>query len=240
MVTREQVIEEAKKLGLTLTDAQIDAHVTLGRLPEKAAGSSSGDKSEEDDADGEKDLTAGMKERLRKEKEKRSKLEKDMAETAKKLKEFEDANAAKSRSDAEKKGEYDKLIQEANDAKARFESGSKAFSDRYKEHAIQGEVKTALLAAGVPKDRLPKAIKLFDISKVDFEFTDEAKLEYEVDGLDALVEEFQKDNDFLFTGTGNENDDTNFIPQTRRPKPGLPKPDKAKEDLKKRHPRLFN
>jgi len=116
--------------------------------------------------------------------------------------------------------------------------------DNFRQKSITAEVQTALLAAGVPADRLPKAVKFFmaeNAASIDFEFTDEAKLEYSIDGIAEAVEAFKKENDFLFV-EGDPNPNPSGFQPTKRPPKGTPaanSTEKAKEEFKKRFPRVF-
>ncbi len=241
-VTKEQIVAEAQKLGLTLSDAEVSAYVIIGRLPEKAAGSPPGGKDDDDDLDDGKDLTKNMRERLKKEKEKRTTVEGDLTTALAKLKAFEDATTESQRKESEKKGQYEKLLTEVTTQKTELETASKNLKENAKKLFISTSVNAALLTAGVPADRLPKAIRLFELDKVGFEWKDEKALVGEVDeeGLKELVEAFKKDNDFLFTEPEPEPGAGGFQP--RKPPAQSPKEkdtEKAREELKKRHPRVF-
>ena len=98
-------------MPVTLTPEQVNAYVTIGDLPVKReAAPPAGD--DDDDLDDADKLTAGMKARLAKEKEKRKALEKQIADNAAALKALQEKEAEKNRSDSEKKGEYEKLLTE--------------------------------------------------------------------------------------------------------------------------------
>lgn len=216
MITREQIEQEAKKLGIALTEDQINAYVTLQRMPEKsAAGSQPGDNDDDDDLDKDT-LTEGMKRRLAKEKEKRSTLQKQVDDLNGKIQEFERLKSDKDRTEAEKKGEYEKLLGEIKAEREKIALQSKSMKERVKSNAIQSEIKTALLKAGVPSDRLPKAVKLFDLSKVEFDWTNEEALEYEIESVDSLVESFKQENEFLFDGEPESSNHNSFDYNSRR------------------------
>jgi hypothetical protein len=201
-VTKDDVLSKAKELGLTLTDEQVNAYVVIGELPvkkEDGTGTPPDDgASGDDDVSEDKGLTEGMRVRLRKEKEKRLALK---AEFDKNQKELEDLrNREKERQvDKDKaKGDWEKLVKDTQDEKSRFEALAQKSKDKFKDNAVRVAVESALLEAGVPSDRLSKAVRLFDIGKVEFAWTKEDDLEYEIDDFKSEVEAFKKDNNFLF------------------------------------------
>lgn len=237
-VTKEMVEAKAKELGLTLTPEQVLVFTTLGVLPTKGeSGSQPGGEEEPGNEEDDKDLTAGMKKRLEKERLKREKLATEHAENLKKLKAFEDEAANKTRTESEKKGEYDKLLAETKASKEKLDSSLKTVQESYKQKAIESEVRNALLEAGVPSDRLPKAVKLFLLEKSDdvkFEWSDAEKFESEIDGVTEAVESFKKDNDFLFgeSENTNQNNGTGFNPLRRQPDGSKSKEKTAESRLK--------
>jgi len=213
-ISKEEVQAKAKELGVDLSDEQVNAYVLINTLPTKEA--EKPDPDNDDDGD-DKDLTAEMKKRLAKEKEKREKLAQEKAELEKKVKEAEAAKADKDRKDAEAKGEYEKLLKENQERAEKMEQEKKALRDSIKASAIKSEVKTALLAAGCSKENLPKALRLFDLSKVEFSWVDEEKLEHEVEPVDSIVEAFKKDNAFFFaTEDGSQSYTPNLSNNHRR------------------------
>lgn len=204
-ITKEQVSEEAKRLGLTLDESKINAYVTLGVLPTKGGTvPPSGDEDEDDDEN--KDLTRGMQDRLRKEKEKRLAIKAQLDANLKKLKELEEMEALKSAEKDKEKGNWEKLSKEALDAKAKADAIAVAAKDKFKATAIRSRLETELLKAGVPADRLSKAVKLFDSSKIDFSWSKEDALEFEIEELGSEIEVFKKENYFLFVKTGDGDD----------------------------------
>lgn len=241
-VTKESVIEESKKLGLTLSEDQINAYVLIGRLPEKASDSTPGDTNhndDEDDLEKDKDLTAGMKERLRKEKEKRNALKFQHDEALKKLKELEDKEALKNAEKDKEKGNWEKLNKEAQDAKTKADEVVLKAKEKFKGNAIQTRLESELLKAGVSAERLSKAVKLFDSSKIEFEWLNEDSLDYSIEDFGSEIENFKKDNDFLFTG---DNSSGNHGYQGRN-QPGnggsQTSKEKKREEVRKKYPNLF-
>lgn len=248
-VTKEIVEAKAKELGLTITPEEVALFVKMGVLPAKAEPDSSsrggGDDGNGDgDGDGDDNLTDVMRKRLNKEKEKRVAMQRDFEAKSKRLEELENIMKDKTRSDSEKKGEYDKLLKETTDLKEALNKNIAFVQNNFREKTIESEARSALLSAGVPSDRLPKALKLFLLEKgadVNFEFTNKDKFEYDIDGVSEAVEAFKKENDFLFVEGGDTNQDPNKFNPVRKPPKGTP-PDaseKAKEALRKRFPRIF-
>ena len=211
VVTKEQVQEEAKKLGITLDDEGVAAYVKIGLLPVKEAGSLPDDDDDDDDDDTSKDgLPKGVKERLSRLAKQRRDARDQAAALQKKLDEQKKVLDDQTREEAEKKGEYTKLLDELQKKEKTLTDQTATVKARFQQAAVEREVESALLIAGVPSNRLAKALRLFDSDKVEFEWTDEEKFEYEIENFDELVETFKKENDFLFAGTGegDENEDT--------------------------------
>lgn len=207
-VTKEQVLEEAKKLKLQLSEEQVGAYVLIGALPKAAdTGSTTGDDNDDDDADdkdsGDKD---GAQKRIKQLAEQKRALKKEKEDLAKKLKELEDAKADAARKTDEGKGNYEKLTAETAAAKKKAEDAIVTIKERMKKGAVESAAKEALRDAGVPVARLAKAIKLFDLQSIEFDWTNEEALEYEISDFKPTVDAFKKENDFLFNS--DEQDET--------------------------------
>jgi hypothetical protein len=239
-VTKEQVVEEAKKLGIELDDAKINAFVLIGELPKKdSAGSHTddggGDGGGDDDPDhkGGKGAEARIKKLVDARKATQAALDAANAE----LKKFKDAQDAAARKDAEAKGQYDKLIADADKATKAAEAAVAAAKERVKETLITNKLESELLKSGVPADRIEKAVKLFDKSKIAFSWTDEAAMTHEIEDFAPVIADFKKDNDFLFLDAGDG--DPNL--QGHRPPTagGKTTAEKKKEELKKKYPSVF-
>jgi len=210
-VTEQEVRDKAKELGMELSDDEIKAHVVLKTLPSKEGDPPPPKKKDEElDELDEKDLTEGMRKRINRMKEKHSEemdaLKDTMTETQKKLKDFETKEAEAQKAKDEQKGNYEKLSKEAEEAKTKADAAIQATRERFKETMISQKVEESLLRAGVPQDRLTKAIKLFDESKVTFKWLNEETMEYEVKDLSSEVEAFKKDNSFLFGDSDSSSD----------------------------------
>lgn len=243
-ITKEQVQDEAKRLSLTLTDEQVGAYVLIGVLPAKAP--DSGSHTEDDDVDlgdGDKGASEGVKKRIQ-QLAAQKKVLKEQLDAANKL--VADSKKAQEEADHKKsvdKGEYEKL-QQAADAKAKAadEAIAKA-KQRTREGAVKSAITSELLAAGLPADRLDKALKLFPHEKVEFEWIKEEDLEYAIEDFGSVVGDFKKENDFLWAGSG---DDADAEPasgyQGRRQPAGGSQTSKEKkrEEMKRKHPELFS
>jgi len=234
-VKKEEVLAKAKELGVTLSDDQVNAYVLIGALPSKEnSGTPPGGNGGDGDGDGDDDddLTAGMKERLRKEKEKRNALKAQMDKQATDLKKLQDAEAARQAEKDKEKGNWEKLNKDAEAAKAKAEATAAKARDKFKETAIRTTIESKLLEAGVPAARLSKAVKLFDSSNVEFSWTNEEALEHEVEIPESEIEAFKKDNDFLFDESGGDEKPSGY--QGNRPPKGGSKTssEKKREELK--------
>jgi hypothetical protein len=206
-VTEQQVKDKAKELSVELTPEQIAAHVMIGRLPEKEeADSSTGDEGDEDETTGA-DKDKIPKDRLDKVIAQRNAERKRAKDLADKVAELEAKVKTSDRSDAEKKGDYEKLLAETKAEQEKVKKLADTVKDRQRSMAISGQIKASLLEAGVPAARLAKALKLFDADKVEFSWTNEETLEFEIEDFSDLVEEFKKDNDFLFGDAGGGADE---------------------------------
>ena len=242
-ITKEEVLAEAKKLGLTLSDAQVDAHVLIGALPKKAEDTGSHTEDDDDDqGDDGKGLTDGARKRIEKlNKQKKEALAR--AEAAEKL--AADAKKAQEEADRKKsadKGEWEKLQKTADEkAKAADDAIAKA-KQRTKEGAVKRAIETGLLAAGLPSKLLDKALKLFPAEKVEFGWTKEDDFEYEIEDFGSVVDEFKKDNDFLWAGAGDSGDADSAGFRGREQPTGGKKTasEKKREELRKKHPQLFS
>jgi hypothetical protein len=203
-VTKEQVTEEAKRLGITVTDAQVAAYVTIGALPKKEdTAPPAGDDDGDDDADVKGD-SKGVQERIKKiNQQKKDALDaKAKAEAA--LKVLQDKEAASQAEKDKLAGNWEKLNKDALDAKAKAEATAAAAKDKFKATAIKSRLETELLKAGCPAERLSKAVKLFDASQIGFTWTNEDSLEFDIEDFGSQLEGFKKENDFLFTAGGEE------------------------------------
>lgn len=242
MITKEEVLAKAKESGLTLKDEEIAAYVLIGRLPEKAAGTGSptGDKGHDSlTPEEEAKLGEGAKQRIQQLIKQRNEIKEQLEAQAKILKQLQDAQADVTRKESEKKGEYEKLLGELNTQKTALADSLVTLKNNLKDTAVKSKVETALFAAGIPQDRLPKALKLFDLAKVGFTWVNEAKLEYEIGELKDQVEAFKKDNIFLF----NEKENPNPAYAGNRPGQSKQKTDKSADEIKRledRFPALKN
>jgi hypothetical protein len=235
-ITKENVIEESKKLGLTLSEDQINAYVLIGQLPIKAnTDSATGDKDADTD-DKNKDLTAGMQERLRKEKEKQNALRTEYDAAMKKLKEFEDKKALEDAEKDKEKGNWEKLNKDAIDAKAKADAVIAATKDRFKQNAIKARIESELIKAGVPAERLSKALKLFDSSKIEFEWANEETLDFNIEDFGSEIESFKKDNDFLFESKESVPGFQGFKPPNSGNQTSK---EKQREEIKRKYPHVF-
>jgi hypothetical protein len=238
-IKKEDVVAKAKELGIEITDAQVDAHVLIGELPvKKTTGAPPEDKGEEEE---DEDLTEGMRRRLRKEKEKRNIVKTEHDKLAKELADLKVAEAARQVEKDKEKGNWEKLNKDAQDAAARAGDVIKKTKDKFRDNAVRTAVEGALLAAGVPGARLSKAVRLFDLSKVEFSWTKEDDLEYEIEDFAVKVESFKKENDFLFEDKDEDDDPPRGYQGNRPPKPGARTTDeKKREEIKKRFSQVFN
>lgn len=193
-VTKEQVVAEAEKLGLTLDESQVNAYITIGLLPAKVEGSPPDKKSDDDD------LPEGVKKRMSKLAEQKNEFKKQAEETAKKLQEIEAKLSEKDTKDKADKGEWEKLTQEANELKSAAQATIEASKGIIKTNSIKSIVELELIKAGCITDRLPSALKLMDLDDIGFEWIDETNLKYDIntDKVSRTVAEFKKQNDFLF------------------------------------------
>jgi hypothetical protein len=214
-VTKEQVTEEAKKLGLTVTDAQVAAYVTIGALPKKedTAPPAGGD---DDDPNGSGD-SAGVKERIKQLNDQKKAALAEKKRLEEELKAFKDKEAAAQTEKDKQAGNFEKLQKDALDAKVKAEATAAAAKEKYKSTAIKARLETELLKAGCPADRLAKAVKLFDISKIGFNWTNEDALEFDIEDFGAELEGFKKDNDFLFAANGEEQPPSGYQGRDFRP-----------------------
>jgi hypothetical protein len=232
-VTKEQVQARAKELKITLSDAEVDTFVKLDILPAKeGAGPSPDDDDDADDKGGK-----GAETRIKQLVEQRKVARDEAKALSERVKVLEAAEGDKKRAESEKKGEYDKLIAEATKKAADADAAIGKAKTVVQVKAIEGAVTAALMAAGVPKDRLSKALKLFDISKVVFSWTNENDLAFEVEDPTALVEAFKTENEFMFdAGDGNGGAPSGPLQPNARPQQ---KPDeKAAEELRRKYPSL--
>lgn len=199
-VTKEQVQEEVKKLGITLTEDLINAHVLLGKLPIKEE-----EKKEEEE---EKDKgSKGEQARIRQLVKEKNDAKKLAADALKKLQEKQDAEDKAKKEKLEADGKHKELA-EAEAKKAELaEKKAEAAKNSLKDTAIRQRIEVSLLSEGVPADRLTKALKLFDVSGVDFEWEDENELTYKIGDVSEIITEFKKDNAFMFDKSDDDDDD---------------------------------
>jgi hypothetical protein len=227
-VKKEDVIAKAKELGIELPEEKINAFVLIGALPTKEnSGTPPGDEGDED----EDDLTAGMKDRLRKEKEKRKAMKDDFDKVNKTLKELQDAEAKRQADKEKEKGNWEKLNKDAEEAKKKAEAIAAKAKERFKDSAARSAVESKLIGAGLPASRLSKALKLFDMSVVDFSWTNEETLDHEVEIPDSEIEAFKKDNDFLFEKSEGGEPSSHYQ-GGKPPKSGAPGGDKNRERIR--------
>lgn len=220
-VTKEQVQAEAKKLSMTLEESEVDTLVKLGMLPVKAEDDDSEDDDEDDEGDlDDKEKKGRAQKRIQKlaAERKAARTERDTAKAE--LKKLQDEKAAAEAEKATKAGDTEALTAAATEKADKADKALERAKSRVKDNAIRTAVSEALRSAGVSSDRIPKALKLFDLEKVEFDWSDEENLSPDVGDVGDLVEEFKKDNDFLFTKDTEEGDDDkpNAGPFNRPPK----------------------
>jgi hypothetical protein len=106
---------------------------------------------------------------------------------------------------------------------------------------VNSKLETELLKAGCPADRLSKAVKLFDASKIGFNWTNEEALEYDIEDFGAELESFQKDNDFLFGTVEGDEPPPSGYQGKRAPNAGSKSvKEKTREGFIKKYPQIFN
>lgn len=250
-VTLEQVQEEAKKLGIELSDDQAKSYVTLNMLPVKQSGSSK----DEDDGDGDEDevdlddlkdekLTKAIRKRINglneKRKAERKEAQKLLAEMKKQLKEFQDSASAKDDDQKKKQGKYEELLKKTEEKEKKLEGTFKQTKERLMNTEISAALKSALIDQGVRKDRLSKALKLFDFDSIDFDWTDEESLEFEIGDFSPEVESFKKEwPEFFADGDDDQNGD-NWTPRKGKKtfKSGGKEKEKQKAELENKFPAL--
>jgi len=222
-MTREQIIAEAEKLGLKLSEEQISAYVTIGQLPTKGKDSSTDnnadDNDDNDDPTGDDKLPDGVKKRMSKLAEQKRLFKKQAEDNAKELKALKDRLNESDLKKSQDKGEWEKLSKEAMEMKTKFESAINVSKETIKRNAITSKVENALLKAGCIPDRLPSALKLFEIDKVEFSWVDEDNLTYDIDeeSIEKALTNFKKENDFLFSsGEGDNGNPYNGRDQNKR------------------------
>jgi len=236
-VSNEQVKEEAKKLGLTLSDAQVGAYVTIGVLPKKEeAAPPAGDDDDDTDTDGSKD-SKGVQERIKKLNDQKKAALAETAAAKAALKVFQDKEAADKIEKDKLAGNWEKLQKDAADATAKANAIAAAAKEKFKSNAVISKLETELLKAGCPAERLSKAVKLFDSSKIGFNWTNEDALEYDIEDFGAELAGFKKDNDFLFTGLGEERP-SGYQGANYRPSGGKSASEKETARLKELFPAL--
>lgn len=243
-VTKQQVLEKAKNLGITLSDQDADLFVKLGVLPikgEEGGSSTEGNDKNDDDDNGDGDDSGkedGAQKRIKQLVNQKKELAKQNAEITKRLKDLEELAAKTQRQESEKKGDYEKLLKETEEAKVKLEKSIEANKEKFKTKAIEDSIKEALRDAGVPSNRLNKALRLFDSSKIEFAWTNEDSYEYEIEQFSDLVTEFKNDNDFLFV-EGSE--DSTGHRGNAQPGSNKKHPVKSKEEeLRRLYPALGN
>ena len=202
LVTKDQVLAEAKKLGITLDDTKVNAYILVGALPVKEE---TAPPAEDESLEDDKDLTKAMQERLRKEKEKRVSLKVDHDKAIKDLADLRAKEAARDLDKEKEKGNWEKVSKDSLEKVTKAEQAVMTLKEKVKTIAISSRLESELIKAGVPAARIAKAVKLFPVDKIGFEWIDEDKLESEIDDFASVVEEFKKDNDFLFDKTDEPN-----------------------------------
>lgn len=239
--TAEQIKAEAEKLTLTLTEDQLQAYAKLDRLPAKDDNPSSIITEAAGGEDGEPEVKEGdpqwYKDRIKQIAEKRRAEQKALEAANKKIADFEALQTASSQQSAAAKGEWEKLKGEAEVAKKAAETTTSKMYEAYQAKSIQSDVSTGLLAAGIDAAMLPKALKLFDLSKIKFDWANKEAFEYDLDGLDAAVESFKKDNLFFFEENDGDPAHPNARDQGRRRQQGGTQ-DAREAELKKKFPGL--
>jgi len=242
-VKREEIEAKGKELGIELSEEQISAHLTLGILPTKEAGA--GDDEEDEDEDDDDNLTAGMKKRVSKLAGQRNKAREERDEARRKLKEITDGQTKREAEKKKEAGKTEELLTDANTKLEKAQTALTAAREKVKTNAIRNAVTTGLIAAGIldgvdeskRSARMKKALKLFDLEDVEFEWKDEDSFEYELDDVSDLVKGFKEDNDFLFTGESGNNEpqfpEDKFRNRTPGKKPKKSeKPDEVRERLR--------
>ena len=208
--TEQEIKAKAEELKITLTEEQIKAYLILDQLPPDP-------NAEVEDLDD--NTQKAINERIKKANEKTKQVLAELNEAKKRLADFEKIQTDLANVDAAKKGEWEKLKTDAEAAKKTAEEVITKQKELTKNNGISGAIKEGLLFAGINKDQMTKALKLFDVSKVNFSWINENNLEYEIEDISKLVEDFKKDNPFFFE---SENNGEPFTPgepkQNRRQK----------------------
>jgi len=236
-ITNEQVKEEAKKLGLTLSDAQVGAYVTIDVLPKKEeAAPPAGDEDDDTDADGSKD-SKGVQERIKKLNDQKKAALAETAAAKAALKVFQDKEAADKIEKDKLAGNWEKLQKDAADATAKANAIAAAAKEKFKSTAVTSKLETELLGARCPRENLADAVKLFDASKIVFDWTNEETLEYNIEDFGAELEDFKKRKAFLFTGSGEERP-SGYQGANYRPSGGKSASEKETARLKELFPAL--
>lgn len=232
-ITKELVQKKADELKLTLTEDQVNFFVTNGVLPAlEDSGTPPGD--DEGDTD---DSKKGAESRIRKLNADKKAAEQRTAEALSKLKEREDADAETKRKADEEAGNFKKIAEEESEKTRLANEKSEKIKANLKASLIKKQIEDAILSSGIQKDRLDKAVKLFS-GEVKFTWINEDDGTFETSIEDAVVEDFKKENSFLYPDGTEGNDlygkkyDVNRAPGTKTIG------DKEKERLRAKFPVL--
>lgn len=208
-VKKEDVIKKAEELGLTLSDDQVNAYVTIGDLPVKQESDSPPDDKGDDDSASDKDK--GAQKRIKQLVDQKNEYKYELERYKAQIAELDKAKENDERAKLEAKGEYEKLLVEAEQAKKKALDVIELQKNKTKEMGINAKIESALVKEGVPADRINDALALFPVSKVEFDWTDEDKLLYSIGEIEQLVKDFKESKGYFFTGNdGNNNGDGGF------------------------------
>jgi hypothetical protein len=221
-ITKDEVLAEAKKIGIALSETEALVFVRLNMLPVKSTendppAGGNNDDNDDDDSPADDKLPKSVKERL-------AKLAKQKKDAEQRAKVAED-EAAKRKAEDDKKdkerlaadGKFKELSDKAMTELENSRKTTAALRERIKINAINSTIEVALLAAGCPAERIQKALKLFPFEDVGFSWTNEETCTYDITPITDTMSKFKTENDFLFTSVEDNSSSGRSGPGARNP-----------------------